>query len=260
MDDVVAKLDWAIRNPRESDTNRTIARYIREHLDEMGTLSVYDLAAACYVSQPSVSRFAKAMGYEGYRDFCDACGFYRAEMTRHRVNVHVGALAPDEKLKEARDRVAAMLPSALTVSLDDAALLGVTALADRIVAQDGCTFLGWGYSHWVALGAQHELGVLGLVSDVLREDKLETLRQVPVGTPVIMISLYGHALKNPQLRRAIHAARSDCWLLSFDETHAALCDHAVVLKTSGDRLVDRHIMQYLIDLVVGRCEQLLTMA
>ncbi|WP_043733552.1 MurR/RpiR family transcriptional regulator [Streptomyces zinciresistens] len=52
--------------PRLSPGQRRIARYLIEHLTEAAFLSITDLAERVGVSQPSVTRFAAAVGFSGY--------------------------------------------------------------------------------------------------------------------------------------------------------------------------------------------------
>ncbi|NEY34831.1 SIS domain-containing protein [Streptomyces sp. PRKS01-65] len=52
--------------PRLSPGQRRIARYLIDHLTEAAFLSITDLAERVGVSQPSVTRFASAVGFSGY--------------------------------------------------------------------------------------------------------------------------------------------------------------------------------------------------
>ncbi|MER7678496.1 MurR/RpiR family transcriptional regulator [Streptomyces sp. NPDC096934] len=52
--------------PRLSPGQRRIAQYLIEHITEAAFLSITDLAERVGVSQPSVTRFAAAVGFSGY--------------------------------------------------------------------------------------------------------------------------------------------------------------------------------------------------
>ncbi|MEU9284613.1 MurR/RpiR family transcriptional regulator [Streptomyces sp. NPDC048275] len=52
--------------PRLSPGQRQIAQYLIEHITEAAFLSITDLAERVGVSQPSVTRFAAAVGFSGY--------------------------------------------------------------------------------------------------------------------------------------------------------------------------------------------------
>lgn len=46
-----------------------VAEYVLEHLDQISSMSIGELAERCAVSKPTVVRFCRSMGCEGYRDF-----------------------------------------------------------------------------------------------------------------------------------------------------------------------------------------------
>lgn len=58
-----------LRNARLSPAQRRIARYIVDHRDSAAYLTSESIARQVGVSQPSVSRFAAALGYSRFSDF-----------------------------------------------------------------------------------------------------------------------------------------------------------------------------------------------
>ncbi|MGA5417075.1 MurR/RpiR family transcriptional regulator [Streptomyces pseudogriseolus] len=61
-----AQLRALFDKPRLSPGQRRIAQYLIEHIAEAAFLSITDLADRVGVSQPSVTRFASAVGFSGY--------------------------------------------------------------------------------------------------------------------------------------------------------------------------------------------------
>ncbi|MFF9488868.1 MurR/RpiR family transcriptional regulator [Streptomyces sp. NPDC014676] len=61
-----AQLRALFDRPRLSPGQRRIAQYLIEHIAEAAFLSITDLAERAGVSQPSVTRFASAVGFSGY--------------------------------------------------------------------------------------------------------------------------------------------------------------------------------------------------
>ncbi|MEV7788149.1 MurR/RpiR family transcriptional regulator [Streptomyces sp. NPDC088106] len=61
-----AQLRVLFDRPRLSPGQRRIAQYLIEHIAEAAFLSITDLADRVGVSQPSVTRFASAVGFSGY--------------------------------------------------------------------------------------------------------------------------------------------------------------------------------------------------
>ena len=52
-----------------SRTQRRLADYILENGDEIPFLSSHDMARAAGVSVPTISRFARAIGHDSFKDF-----------------------------------------------------------------------------------------------------------------------------------------------------------------------------------------------
>ncbi|WP_440581648.1 MurR/RpiR family transcriptional regulator [Streptomyces djakartensis] len=61
-----SRLRTLFDRPRLSPGQRRIAQYLIEHITEAAFLSITDLADRVGVSQPSVTRFAAAVGFSGY--------------------------------------------------------------------------------------------------------------------------------------------------------------------------------------------------
>ncbi|MDQ0785367.1 DNA-binding MurR/RpiR family transcriptional regulator [Streptomyces sp. B3I7] len=61
-----SRLRELFEGPGLSPAHRRIAQYLIEHLTEAAFLSITDLAERVGVSQPSVTRFAGAVGFSGY--------------------------------------------------------------------------------------------------------------------------------------------------------------------------------------------------
>lgn len=66
---VTDRLRLFIDNHPTHDTNYTIACYILDHFDETIGLSITELASCCFVSQPTLSRFCRALGYDDFYHF-----------------------------------------------------------------------------------------------------------------------------------------------------------------------------------------------
>lgn len=64
---ITAQIESGYGDLRKSE--KQAADYILDHLGEAAELPLNRLAEAADVSQPTVLRMLKAVGYEGYRDF-----------------------------------------------------------------------------------------------------------------------------------------------------------------------------------------------
>jgi DNA-binding MurR/RpiR family transcriptional regulator len=121
-----------LRERRLTPAQRRIARYLLDHPLEAGTLGSAELATRTNVSQPSVSRFAQALGFTGY----PALRRYLATRLVDR-GASVGAPAPSRFL-QALDAEVANLQS-LTGSDQEATL---AAAGTRLAASPAIVVLG----------------------------------------------------------------------------------------------------------------------
>lgn len=59
-------LQSIINSDNETETNKLIACYLIENLQEIENLSIYDLADGCFTSNSTISRFAKSLGANNF--------------------------------------------------------------------------------------------------------------------------------------------------------------------------------------------------
>jgi DNA-binding MurR/RpiR family transcriptional regulator len=119
---------------RLSPTQRRVAQYLLDHLRQAAFMSSVDLAERAGVSQPSVTRFAVALGFPGYPGLRDALR-----------DIALGAPqeAPDEILRnelQAAVAVEARNLEALQTALADPAT--IQALGGELATSEPLTVLG----------------------------------------------------------------------------------------------------------------------
>ncbi|WP_308169771.1 MurR/RpiR family transcriptional regulator [Acrocarpospora catenulata] len=179
-------LDRLLAGRRLSPVQRRIAHYLAEHLHEAIFLSSVELAGRAGVSQPSVTRFAAALGFAGYPELRHAL---RPLVLDRGVPVPVDATGERARLGEAVD----------------AEIRNLVALRERVLAPDsGLVALGG------ALAACEPLPVLGLrVSSGLATTFAYYARRIH---PDVRLLTHGGS----ELSDTLHAARraGADWLLA----------------------------------------------
>src|SRR5580693_9237344 len=81
---------------RLSPAQRRIAQYLLDHMPDSAFLSSVTLARRAGVSQPSVTRFAAALGFSGYPAFRDALRDIALDVPGSPVSPSSGPAAPDD--------------------------------------------------------------------------------------------------------------------------------------------------------------------
>ena len=60
------------RLDRLSNTERNVFNFVIKNMHQVKNMSIRELAAECYVSTPTLFRFVKKLGFEGYSEFVAA--------------------------------------------------------------------------------------------------------------------------------------------------------------------------------------------
>lgn len=87
------------------------ADYIIEHLEEIEHLSIEKLAKKCQVSEPTIMRLVKALGYHGYSEFRYAIVSAKArEKGKEEVTtpLYGFTLSPHEKIKDIPEKISSI--------------------------------------------------------------------------------------------------------------------------------------------------------
>ena len=84
-----------------SRTQRQLADYILDNGDEIPFLSVHDLADAAGVSVATISRFARSIGYESFKEFKRTLG----KDSLASFNGIYQAITPDDSDEDLIDKV-----------------------------------------------------------------------------------------------------------------------------------------------------------
>lgn len=147
-------LDRLLAGRRLSPVQRRIAHYLDEHLAEAVFLSSIELAGRAGVSQPSVTRFAIALGFTGYPELRRAL----------RPLVLRGAADPRTEGRPAPAGPAAAVPAATGANgraraAVEAEIANVRALGDRLAEGPAATAIA---DLGAALAVCEPLPVLGL--------------------------------------------------------------------------------------------------
>ncbi|AIS01981.1 MurR/RpiR family transcriptional regulator [Streptomyces glaucescens] len=121
--------------PRLSPGQRRIAQYLIEHITEAAFLSITDLAERVGVSQPSVTRFAAAVGFSGYPAL-------REKLQAIALGTLAGGPAEEDRANELQAAVDAEIENLENLRRDFADPDRVIAVGRELSASTPLTVLG----------------------------------------------------------------------------------------------------------------------
>lgn len=107
------EIRWLIKSKygdlRKSE--KRSADYILEHLEEVDQMSIEKLAKKCEVSEPTIMRLVKALGYHGYSEFRYAIVSAKAKEVRREqavIPLCGFSLSPHEKIGDIPEKISSI--------------------------------------------------------------------------------------------------------------------------------------------------------
>ncbi|MEU3948493.1 MurR/RpiR family transcriptional regulator [Streptomyces sp. NPDC029526] len=130
-----SRLRTLFDRPRLSPGQRRIAQYLIDHINEAAFLSITELADRVGVSQPSVTRFASAVGFSGYPAL-------REKLQSIALGTLAGGHAAEERGNELQAAVDAEIENLENLRRDFADADRVIAMGRDLAASAPLTVLG----------------------------------------------------------------------------------------------------------------------
>jgi RpiR family transcriptional regulator, carbohydrate utilization regulator len=197
---LIARIDSASRNLPPSE-----ARVAQAVLVDPGlavTLSIAAIAKAADVSEPTVARFCKSLGFSGFREFKLALAYSIAGGVPF---VH-GDVAPDDGVPDIADKVLNRAISSFSILRDQLDSVRIEEAIALIIAARRLDFFGQGNSGIVALDAQHKFFRLGFATNAYADPHVHSMAAALLGLQdvVVAISAGGRTL---DLIRSVEIAR-----------------------------------------------------
>ena len=96
---VIDKLNNYINNHNSEDINYNIASFIVNNIERTPYYNITELSKLCFVSQATVSRFIKKLGYADYNDFKEECLIYIEQIKNNIDNNYTDINLLNEDLK-----------------------------------------------------------------------------------------------------------------------------------------------------------------
>lgn len=97
---IIDKLNNYINNHNSDDINYNIASFIVNNIGIIPDYNITELSKKCFVSQATVSRFIKRLGYIDYNTFKEECSIYieSIKVNKDENYTDINLLSEDLKL------------------------------------------------------------------------------------------------------------------------------------------------------------------
>ncbi|MBC2851898.1 MurR/RpiR family transcriptional regulator [Cetobacterium sp. 8H] len=176
---------------------KKISKYLIENIEEIKMLNTYDLAMKCDVSQASVVRFAKKLGFKGFPEFKISLASDLAMKNNEKT---IQIIYDEIKIGDTTDILAKKVVYENVKSVEDTYKVlnfdEIERAADAINSAKRIFILGAGFSGIVAKDFQYKLWELGkfVVFDTDQHIQLTNASTAEEGDVVFVISHSGKTL------------------------------------------------------------------
>ena len=234
-----------VEHPSDA-TNARIASYILTHMEELHDLSIRDLAAQCYVSAASVSRFCRDIGLTDFADLRNLIN-----NTDFKFEIASNAPSPVAQKKE---YVGAVI-DAISLARDSLNMRLIEQLARDIAKYEKVSVFGPLKAATAAINLQTNLLMLGkLVNTSLRYSKqIDYLENADENDLVIIFSYSGIYFDYKYSQNRIHPniKRPKIWFITGNPLvrESDYLDCVIAFKSKQDQASHPYQLQIAADLI-----------
>jgi len=186
-----------------SKSEKKVAEYIQEHMDEAVLLSLQGVAKKCKTSDPTVLRFCRSLGYNGFSDFKVSLV---PELLRSGKNIYTDINNHTEP-----DSIKEMLKHNLMIqtdsTLENSDIKELNKIARKIFSASKVVVIGLGGSAGVAQIFCDSLGSLGIFSTYFNDRSIIQHISTILKPKDILIGI-SHSGETEEVVEAIKKAKS----------------------------------------------------
>lgn len=233
--DVLDRLGNAYENLSVSE--RKVADFVLDHTKEIPRCSLATLCKHTGVSQPTVVRFCRAIGLDGYAHFkvalAASLGSGGAAYVHREIDFDDGRNVVATKLTQSS--VDALTKLQQSLDLDH-----VEAAVDKICAAGRVQLVAVGNSGILALDAYQNFIRLDIQCDMERDTHLQTVKAATLKSGDVLVA-FSYTGRIKDLLRTANAAReSGAYIIAVTKSDSPLADAAdlvIGIETSEDTFV-----------------------
>lgn len=187
-----------------TQVERKIALYIREHMEEVLHCTLLELADHIGVSDASVVRFCKSIGYKGFQDFKISAAL---ETVPSPQQYHP-ALNKADSAESICQKIFALETSALTKTLQYLDIGTLEQIARILGAARRILLCGTGGSQVVARDAQHKLLKVGIHAWAVEDKDIQLMEASLLEREDVLVA-FSHSGNNVHTLRAVELAKQN---------------------------------------------------
>lgn len=239
---IIDKLNNYINNHGISDINYNIALFLINNMGNIETYNITELSKECYVSQATVSRFIKKLGFEDYNSLKSECLNYMDEIKKKRIkeSTDIELLNKDLKLFDNKFNE-----------------IDIENIVETLKKYNKIYISGLNYCYLMAQYFQMEYFSLENVTIKVIEDN-EEIQNIEKGSLLIVLTTTGNYFNiNRIVKEYIRNSNCEKILISIRDLDGKiknLFDKKYILNMNSNIKNSRYIMMALIDNIIDKAK------
>lgn len=238
-----------------SDSQKKVADYVLDHAEKVMISSLADFAQACHVSEPTVMRFLRKIGYDSYQIFRVNIA---QELAADKNDNFYLDITQNDTFMEIRDKVLGLTARSLNDSATIIDPAQLDKLVNRILKAKRIFVIGMGASAAQAIDLHHKLLRFGLDCTYSHDSHMINIVCTGLDQDCLLIA-FTHSGESREILDGISLARGNgayiSVICSYKNSSAVEAAHCAILSSSietqfrSDSMTSRIIQFAIIDMI-----------
>lgn len=241
----------------ESETNYAIAWYMAHNFEKVSTMGISKLAAECFVSTATISRFCRTLGYENFAHLKQECYTFAARNKKYEYLINMPFIDTVEKPKTTTIDYCKKINEVVEDMCNHLNYREVDACLKLIHDCNTVAFFGTQFSHSAAIHLQTDLLILEkfTLAHMDFQKQLDCAKTLGKDDLAIIISINGHYTdSNKKILQALKKSGCKVVVITCNKSiHIGFeIDHTIVMGTYDNRKLGKHVLLTLVELMSHR--------
>ncbi len=243
------KLNDYLYTTEHDDINHLIVKYIKKNINCMDTMTIDELASACYVSKGKISKFCKSLGYDSFIAFKDDCA---NEVRLKSIVIKKQNVGLEMEFENHLHQSLSVIEN----NLAKCNLENVDLLVKEMRESQYIFLLGIAYSNLMCKYIQYECDYFDK-EVIVMDERLHKDYEMKKKSLLIVVSVDGLGIQHERhLLDRIKKFPVNKWIITTDVINKKILnefDYSIVIPAQGADSKDRRLLvRYMIDIIMGR--------
>lgn len=239
-----------------SVSQKRVADFVLKQPDKVMISSMYDLSVACDVSEPTIVRFLRKLGYESYQMF--RVGIAQELGAGSSQNLYSEEIQSDDSTEVIIHKVMSVTAQSLTDAVQLIDHSTVTRVVDRLLEAKRILVIGIGSSCAQALDLSHKLQRLGIFATYCNDAHMINIMASNLSEGDVLFA-FSHSGESREILDGIQFARQNnvhiITVTSYPHSSIVSLSDDVIFSSShetkyrSDAMTSRIIQMAIIDTI-----------